>query len=417
MRLSLTLKTIGASLLIASTAIGAGMLALPLASASIGFPAAFLLMMIMWSFMICSALFTFEVNLRYGSAQSIAYLAKRVLGRFWHIMSFASIVILFYALLAAYISGGASSLTSSLGQTPLENIVSDFSISGWQIIFTLLGCIALIFPASGTDYINRFFFIFKLGFFILLISTLFPLIKSENLLISIPVDFSKTSPYWLAIPVFFTAFGFHGSIPAIVKYIGPHPKHTRLAIISGSLFPILFYTLWEVCSLGTIPMTGDNSFATLLGQKGELSLFIDTLSQMSDQGQLIFYVNFFTFFTVITSFLAVGMGLHDFFKEFLTNFKIKQTHFLALLMTVSAPLFVSLLYPDAFVKALAFAAVALSFLAVIIPSMLVLKMRHSHPYGENTKYRYQVFGSSFMPKFLILFGIGIIIAEVYNLLY
>lgn len=417
MRLSLTLKTIGASLLIASTAIGAGMLALPLASASIGFPAAFLLMMIMWSFMICSALFTFEINLRYGSAQSIAYLAKRVLGPFWHIIAFASIVILFYALLAAYISGGASSLTSSLGQTPFSQIVSDFSISGWQIIFTFLACIALIFPASGTDYINRFLFMFKFGFFVLLISTLFPLIKAENLMVSIPLDFSKTSPYWLAIPVFFTAFGFHGSIPAIVKYIGPHPKHTRFAIIAGSLFPILFYTLWELCSLGTIPMAGENSFAKFLGQKGELGLFIDTLSQMSETGQLIFYVNFFTFFTIITSFLAVGMGLHDFFKEFLISLNVQKTHFLALLMTVLIPLFVSLLYPDAFVHALAFAAIALSFLAVIIPSLLVLKMRHSHPYQDRINDRYQTFGGVFLPKFLILFGIGIIVAEVYNLLH
>ena len=59
-------KTLGCTLLIAGTTIGAGMLALPLASSSLGGPATLLLMIGLWALMAFTAMLQVEASLNTG---------------------------------------------------------------------------------------------------------------------------------------------------------------------------------------------------------------------------------------------------------------------------------------------------------------------------------------------------------------
>lgn len=53
-----------------------------------------------------------------------------------------------------------------------------------------------------------------------------------------------------AIPVIFTSFGFHGSIPAIVNYLDGDTPALRKAILIGSAIPLVIYIFWRLVTLG-----------------------------------------------------------------------------------------------------------------------------------------------------------------------
>ena len=55
-----------------------------------------------------------------------------------------------------------------------------------------------------------------------------------------------------AIPVIFTSFGFHGSIPDIVNYLDGNTPSLRKAIIVGSSIPLIIYVFWQIVTLGVV---------------------------------------------------------------------------------------------------------------------------------------------------------------------
>ncbi|WP_351060773.1 aromatic amino acid transport family protein, partial [Psychrobacter sp. TB20-MNA-CIBAN-0197] len=65
-----------------------------------------------------------------------------------------------------------------------------------------------------------------------------------------------------AIPVIFTSFGFHGSIPSIVKYVGVEIKVLRKVMIAGAALPLVIYIFWQLLSQGIM------SQADLLNSQG-----------------------------------------------------------------------------------------------------------------------------------------------------
>ena len=73
---------ISAILLIAGTSIGAGMLALPVSTAQLGFPSAVALMIISWYIMYISALLMLEANLNFAPGANIISMADSYLGLF-----------------------------------------------------------------------------------------------------------------------------------------------------------------------------------------------------------------------------------------------------------------------------------------------------------------------------------------------
>ena len=102
-------KTLGCTLLIAGTTIGAGMLALPLASSSLGGPATLMLMVGLWALMAFTAMLQVEASLNTGKWY-LHQLADHLLGPWGKRIASFCILMLFYSLASAYISGGSSLL-------------------------------------------------------------------------------------------------------------------------------------------------------------------------------------------------------------------------------------------------------------------------------------------------------------------
>ncbi|GAH02366.1 unnamed protein product, partial [marine sediment metagenome] len=73
-------KVLGSILLVAGTSIGAGMLALPVITATSGFFYSMLLLAVCWVFMVLTGLLVLEVNLNLGVSNSYISMAKATLG-------------------------------------------------------------------------------------------------------------------------------------------------------------------------------------------------------------------------------------------------------------------------------------------------------------------------------------------------
>ncbi len=73
-------KLLGCTLIIAGTMIGAGMLALPLASAGIGFSTSLMIMLGLWMLMAFNALLMVEIHQYADKEGALHTLAKQILG-------------------------------------------------------------------------------------------------------------------------------------------------------------------------------------------------------------------------------------------------------------------------------------------------------------------------------------------------
>ncbi len=69
---------------------------------------------------------------------------------------------------------------------------------------------------------------------------LLPHVQQVNLL-SMPV---KHALLLSAIPIVFTSFGFHGSVPSIVSYMRGDTAKLRKIFIIGSAIPLLVYVFF-----------------------------------------------------------------------------------------------------------------------------------------------------------------------------
>jgi len=383
-------KLFGSMLIIAGTTIGAGMLALPIASAGLGFMVSTAVMVVIWAFMAYTALLMIEVHQFASKDATLHTLAYKLLGRKGQAVASFSMMFLFYALCAAYIAGGGEQVYEKL-----KMISDDFPIQSGAIIFTLIIASVVTISTRSVDLLNRFFFIIKFIVLAFMLAFLFPFTSVEKL-VNMP---TSNALIFASLPVVFTSFGFHGSIPSIVKYIGKDIKALRFIMITGSALPLVVYILWQLVSHGTVS-------SSVLLENDSLSAFIKALSLVVNNSSISALVSAFANLALATSFLGVSLGLFDFIQDVLSSKEKRASRVFASIVTFLPPLGFALFYPQGFIKALGFAAFALVILALFLPAAMVYKQRQS------TNEGYQVAGGNLGLVLVFLFGISIICVQI-----
>lgn len=359
-------RVLGSTLMVTGTAIGAGMLAIPIVTASLGFLLATALLVVCWAVMTFTAFLILHINLAFPENANFSTMAVKTTGRIGQIITWLSFLLLLYALTAAYMTGGASLLGNTVAH------FAHLSAHGSALLFTIiLGCF-VYFGTRSVDYANRMLISLKGLAFFLMVIFLLPHVAVQNLMI-------MPNPHlgWLtALPVLITSFGFHIVIPNLRDYLQSDVKKLKRAIFFGSLIPLIIYLLWEVVVLGIIPLEGKNGFRMLLAQNGgALAPMINQLSGSLNRPFLGFFVNFFTDIAVATSFLGVSMGLLHFIRDGFYLNRGKQGEKLAgILITFLPPLGFAWFYPQGFVMALNYASIFVVILLIILPVWMALKL-------------------------------------------
>ena len=384
-------KTIGSTLLVAGTMIGAGMLAMPLTSAGIGFGFTLVLLVGLWALLTFSALLFVELYQTAESDAGIGTLAEQYFGKAGRIIATAVLIIFLYALIAAYISGGGSLLKDLLP----ESFGDKVSI----LLFTVIFGSFIVIGTHSVDKINRVLFFVMLAAFAVVLSLMLPEIKFDNLMAT-PIDNALIIS---ASPVFFTAFGFHGSIPSLNKYLGGNVKALRISILAGSVITLCAYILWQMSTHGLLTQ---NEFLQILKEDATLNGLVKATLAITGSNVIAGAVKLFSTLALVTSFLGVGLGLLECIEDLLKrSFNISAGRISLGLMTFIPPLVFALFYPEGFILALGYAGQMFAFYAVVLPVSLVWKARRAH-----TNLPYKVWGGNL--TLIIVLILGVIITSI-----
>ena len=99
---------LGGAMIIAGTAIGAGMLANPTSTAGIWFVGSAIILFYTWFCMTTSGLMLLEANLHYPTGASFDTIVTDLLGKRWNFLNGLSVAFVLYILTYAYITSGGS---------------------------------------------------------------------------------------------------------------------------------------------------------------------------------------------------------------------------------------------------------------------------------------------------------------------
>ena len=384
-------KTVGSTLLVAGTMIGAGMLAMPLTSAGIGFGFTLVLLLGLWALLTFSALLFVELYQTAESDAGIGTLAEQYFGKAGRIIATAVLIIFLYALIAAYVSGGGSLLKDLLP----ESFGDKVSI----LLFTVIFGSFIVIGTHSVDKINRVLFFVMLAAFAVVLSLMLPEIKFDNLMAT-PIDNALMIS---ASPVFFTAFGFHGSIPSLNKYLDGNVKALRISILAGSAITLCAYILWQMSTHGLLTQ---NEFLQILKEDATLNGLVKATLAITGSNMIAGAVKLFSTLALVTSFLGVGLGLLECIEDLLKrSFNISAGRISLGLMTFIPPLVFALFYPEGFILALGYAGQMFAFYAVVLPVSLVWKARRTH-----TDLPYKVWGGNL--TLIIVLVLGVIITSI-----
>ncbi|OBX46486.1 aromatic amino acid transporter [Haemophilus haemolyticus] len=384
-------KTVGSTLLVAGTMIGAGMLAMPLTSAGIGFGFTLVLLLGLWALLTFSALLFVELYQTAESDAGIGTLAEQYFGKAGRIIATAVLIIFLYALIAAYVSGGGSLLKDLLPES--------FGDKVSVLLFTVIFGSFIVIGTHSVDKINRVLFFVMLAAFAVVLSLMLPEIKFDNLMAT-PIDNALIIS---ASPVFFTAFGFHGSIPSLNKYLDGNVKALRISILAGSAITLCAYILWQMSTHGLLTQ---NEFLQILKEDATLNGLVKATLAITGSNIIAGAVKLFSTLALVTSFLGVGLGLLECIEDLLKrSFNISAGRIPLGLMTFIPPLVFALFYPEGFILALGYAGQMFAFYAVVLPVSLVWKARRT-----NTNLPYKVWGGNL--TLIIVLVLGVIITSI-----
>ncbi len=331
------------------------MLAMPLTSAGMGFGLTTLALLSMWALSACTALQFAEVYRSHPAREGLASLTEHYFGPAGKWVVTVILLLFMYAISAAYISGGGSLLG---GVLPLSTTSS-------SVLYALLVAVAVLLGTRAVDGLTRVLFALKLAVLALILALVLPR-TTPQFLLTAP---QNPALYFSALPIFFTAFGFHAVIPSVTEYLEGNQGELRRAILWGTGLPLAVYLLWQLAIHGLIPQ-GE------LLQIGSLDELSAAIAQATGSAALGLGVRAFSALALTTSVLGVGLALLHSLRDVLSQRLPQRGSWLWLgLLTFVPPTLLATLYPRGFVALLGYAGLLAVLYTVLLPGLLVLRAR------------------------------------------
>lgn len=387
-------KLIGGILLVVGTTIGAGMLALPVATAQLGFFGSIVLLVASWAIMTASAFLFLEVNLWLPPNSNLISMAGATLGRSGQIITWGFYLLLLYSILCAYISGGGDLLHYVLASAGIHLTSNQAAL----IFVTLFGAV-VYFGMRSVDYVNRGLMFGKMGALVLLIALILPFVTSANLSGG---EFKHiSSPTSITVAVL--AFTSMMIIPSLRTYFNDDAKMLRKVILLGSLIPLICYIAWDLAILGVVPLMGKPGMLEIMHSNNSNSDLVGALSSLLHKSTITVIAKFFTSICMATSFLSISLSLSDFLAD---GLKVAKQGIVGNVVIMSAtfvpPVLVVLFRPDAFLRGLEYAGISCLILMLLMPAVMAWSGRYRLSLADGGTQ--QIAGGKLLLAGIILFA-------------
>ena len=353
---------IGGIFLVAGTAIGAGMLALPISTAVMGFVPSIVLFVVCWVCMLATAFFILDVNLSMKGEPNLVSMTGKTLGLFGKVVCWIFYLLLFYSLLAAYIAGSSELFVGGV------RALTGWTMPDWvgPFMLPLIFGVFIYMGVEQVDMVNRGLMIGLLVSYVLLAGFV-PTHVNTELLARV-----NWRPFAFGLPVAITSFGYHIIIPTLSTYMNHDRKQLKKVLIIGSCLPLVVYVIWQFLVLGVVPVGGRFGLSAALegGQPSTVPLAHYIPSVWLARG-----AQYFSFFAITTSFLGVSMSMRDFLRD---GFKLKESwkgRLMTLVLTFTPPVFFVMTYKRGFIVALEYAGVCVAVLLWLLPALMAFNLR------------------------------------------
>ncbi|MBT1445206.1 tryptophan permease [Shewanella sp. JM162201] len=383
---------LGGAMIIAGTTVGAGMFSLPVVGAGMWFGWSLVLMAGIWLCMLLSGLLLLETNLRFAPGASFDTLTRETLGRFGRIVNGLSIAFVLYILTYAYISGGGSIVNHSLSALGIS-----LPQSAAGLVFAAVLAAVVMISTRAVDRITTIMLGGMVITFFLAVGNL--LLGVDSVKLFVPDGEQSFAPYlWAAIPFGLASFGYHGNVPSLVKYYGKQPRVIIRAIFTGTFIALVIYVCWLLAAMGNLPRS---QFSDIIAQGGNMGVLVSALSQVMSSDWLGKMLTLFANLAVASSFLGVTLGLFDYLADLFGFADDAKGRLKTAAVTFLPPTVLGLLFPDGFLIAIGFAALAATVWTLLVPGWMALKLRR-----RETEYQgYVVPGGNGVIYLVIGFGL------------
>lgn len=375
-------SVIGAALLFAGTAVGAGMLALPAETMAAGFvPAIFGLnlcciftyvtsLIVLEAVWLVSCDETCDMDNEDGGG-GFLLIARKALGVPGEVITAALFWFLLTAIIVAYTAEGGQLLSSVVKEVSSITIAPAMGSIIFAIFFAALATIG----TSKVDVINRVFVFGLFGSFVALVATGLPMVEATNLFER--SNWSAIYPTVISIGIL--SFGAQNVVPTLYRYLNNDPDRTRQAILYGTLMPLVLYSVWEAVFIGVV----DNSAGS--SNTGNIDV-INVIGHT--KGDIITdLVEIFSISAIGSSMAGASVSLVDFFQDATKMFSNEKEELVfvtprlfATVLALGPPVILAYAFPDIFLVALEEAGLLGGVsLYGFLPALSIWVLRQSYP--------------------------------------
>ena len=401
----------GGAMIIAGTAIGAGMLANPTATSGVWFIGSVLLLLYVWFCMYTSGLMLLEATLHFPQGSSFHTVVKSLLGPCWNLITGIAVAFVLYSLTYAYIFVGGG-----LTQNSLIEVSGWLFEQPWQPSRQISSVLFLLVLATSvwisTKVVDRFSTVLIGGMLLSFFLSTGSLLQSvtPSVLLNLPAQNQHSYwPYvWAALPVCLASFGYHGNVPSLVSYYNKQAQPVARSILWGSLLALAMYLIWQLAVQGNLPRP---EFAPVIAADGDVAVLLQALSRYVATDNIARLLNAFAYMAIASSFLGVTLGLFDYIRDLCGFSDSASGRLKTALLTFLPPLLACLVFPTGFVKVMGYVGLMAAIWAALVPALLVRASRRRFPQAG-----YQVFGGSVMIGFILLFASAAFVTQLLVLL-
>jgi tryptophan-specific transport protein len=398
-------------MIIAGTAIGAGMLANPTATSGVWFLGSVAILIYVWLCMYLSGLMLLEATLHFPQGASFHTVVNGLLGPGWSLVTGIAVTFVLYSLTYAYIFVGGG-----LTQNSLSAISAWLSTEPMQVSRELSSVVFLLVLASAvwisTKVVDRFATLLISGMLVSFFLSTGSLLQSVTPAVLLDSAALAEHHYWryawAALPVCLASFGFHGNVPSLINYYNKQAQPVARSILWGSLLALGIYLLWQLAVQGNLPRA---EFAPVIAAGGDVTALLAGLNNYVSTDTVVRFLNAFAFMAIASSFLGVTLGLFDYLRDLLAFADTAYGRLQTAAVTFLPPLLACLLFPTGFVKVMGYVGLMAAIWAAFIPALLVRASRKRY-----VQAAYQVPGGAWLIGFVVVFAVTVFCVQLLLLL-